>query len=97
MPNSEQALSTENRDYAEVLRWNEDECCYYSEGVQLRSFSSPDPVRNWWVNKAIRWGVKNPLGDDLEGMLVDEETVRQSMIQRGVLDPDDERTVLKYG
>lgn len=38
------------------------------EGHRLVAFSSPNPWRNWWVNKAIKLGVRNPLGDDLDLM-----------------------------
>ncbi len=90
-------LKREQRNYGEVVRWDPEQEVYRSEGVRLLSFSSPEPFRDWWVNRAIRLGVANPLRENLSGMRITEEQIREQMIADGRLSPDDERKVLVVG
>lgn len=65
-----------------------------SKGVQLKAYKHPTPWRNLLVNGLIRLGVRNPLGEDLSGMEVTEEQVREALIREGMIAPDHKGKVL---
>jgi hypothetical protein len=93
----ETELRGERANYAEPIRYDRERNVYGSEGVRLVSFSSPNRLRHLLVNAAIRFGIKNPLREDLSGMEVTEEQVREAMIREGMIEEGDERKVLIRG
>lgn len=70
----------------------------YSEGIGLKAYENTgNRFKNWWVNRLIKLGVKNPLREDVDCDLVTEEAVREALVANGAISADHEGTVLRYG